>query len=337
MNFGRIIQKDCLKYYEVADNVFAVISENKGLSHSNAGFINRGKGMVVDTFQGIQYARELRKFCVEQSGRLPAYVVNTHADADHVWGNQVFEFADIIMHKNAVWEGLNYNPEVFREMFSKPESERNVGEQWLYDQCGDLDLTMVAWTPGNMFIEKDTTIMLGETEVQLLNFAPSHSNSDLIIWLPKERVLWAGDIVFEGGGYVCYSAPGMKLWVDALDRIVNELKPEVIIPGHGGICDCKEVKLSRQYFTYLMDEFERLYDDDISALEMCKKIDISPYIAWLQPERLFTNINTLVNHRRGIVKKPDWTYFAIEMAKLKEFQESKYTIPVWDSMSSWKE
>lgn len=335
MKYGRIITKNYLKYYEVADNVFAAISENKGLSHSNAGFINRGKGMVVDTFQGLQYTWELKKFCVETSGHLPAYVVNTHSDADHTWGNQVFSASTIIMHKNASWEHFNYEPENFRTRFSIPNP--GIGVKWLLEQTGDLDITGVEWQDPDIYIEHDTTVMLGSTEVQLLNFAPSHSNSDLIIWLPKEKIMFVGDIVFESGGYVCYNADGMKLWLKAWERIVNDLKPDIIVPGHGGLCGVEEVKKSMGYWELILSEFDRLYTDDISVMDIAKQIDITPYTAWLQPERLFINVNTLMNKRRNINVRPDWNYFATEMDELKKFQEAKYDIPKWDPKSSWRE
>ena len=335
MKYGKIITKDLLKYYEIAPDVYAAISENKGLSHSNAGFINRGKGMVIDTFQGMQYARELKKFCMETAGHLPGYVVNTHSDTDHAWGNQVFSGSTIIQHKNCTWEHLNYDPENSRKMRQIPNPP--VGVQWLMEQTGDLDITGVEWWDADIFIDADTTVMLGDTEVQLLNFAPAHSNSDLIIWLPKEKIMWVGDIVFESGGYVCYNAQGMRLWLKAWDRIINELKPDIIVPGHGGLCDCEEVKKSIGYWELLLSEFDRLYTDDITIMDMCKKIDITPYIGWLQPERLFINIRTLMNDRRGLPNKPDWNYFATEMAELKKFQEEHYDIPEWDPKSSWKE
>lgn len=334
MQYRSIVTKQYLKYYEVADNVYAAISVNKGLSHANAGFINRGKGLVYDTFQGLQYARELKKFCVETSGHEPAYVVNSHANCDHTWGNQVFSGSTILMHKNCVWEHLSEDPELSRKRMENPVG---VGAKWLNDQVGDLDITGVEWQDPDILVEHDTTMMLGDTEAQILNCAPSHSNSDLLLWLPKDKVIFVGDVVFESGGYVCYSGEGMRLWITALDKIIEELKPEIIVPGHGGLCDVEEAKKSKAYFQFLLSEFDRLYTDDISVMELCEQIDIAPYIAWLQPERLFINIHSLMNDRRGIRQRPDWNYFATEMAKLKAFQESRYHIPPWDPMSSWRE
>lgn len=102
MKYGRTVTGTRIKFYEVAKNVYAAISPNKGLCRANAGFINKGKGLVYDTFFDLPHARELRHFCVDTSGHEPGYVVNSYYNCDHTWGNQVFSGSTLIMHKNAV-------------------------------------------------------------------------------------------------------------------------------------------------------------------------------------------------------------------------------------------
>ncbi len=186
MKYGRIITKEKLKFFEVADNVFAAITPNRGLSWSNAGFINKGKGLVYDTFFDLPHARELKKFCVEMGGRAPTYVVNSHYNCDHTWGNQVFSDSVIIMHKEAVQEHLSENPRMW-ERIVKEGNKGGPGEQWLYSELRGFDLTGIEWQEPDILIEADTKIMLNDMEVDILSVAPSHSNSDLLLWLPKGK------------------------------------------------------------------------------------------------------------------------------------------------------
>lgn len=336
MKYRSVETGNLLKYYEVADNVFAAISPNKGLSRANAGFINKGKGLVYDTFFDLPHARELKKFCVKTSGHEPAYVVNSHYNADHTWGNQVFSGSTIIMHKNAVWEHQTEKPEAWDRIIREGD-KGNGGEQWLHKQFLGFDLTGVEWQDPDILVEANMSIMLGDMEVQIIDVAPAHSNSDLLVWLPKEKVVFCGDIMFESGGYVAYSAEGMRLWKKALDFIINELKPEIVVPGHGGICDVDEVRRSKEYFEDVMGQFDKLYTDDITAMDLAKAMDIDKYKNWLQPERLFINVNTLLNDRRGAPNPPDWDYFASQMDPLKQFHDEKYGVRSWDPLSSWKE
>ncbi|SMC60342.1 MBL fold metallo-hydrolase [Papillibacter cinnamivorans] len=334
MKYGRIITKERLKYYEVADNVFAAISPNRGLSWANAGFINKGKGLVYDTFFDLPHARELKRFCVEMGGRAPTYVVCSHYNADHTWGNQEFSDSVIIMHKNAVREHFSEDPKAWDSIIREGQNG-GPGEQWIHNELKGFDLTGVRWQDPDILIEANTKIMLNDMEVDVISVAPSHSDSDLLLWLPKEKVVFCGDVVF--GGAIAYSAKGIKLWTGALDFIINELKPEVVIPGHGAICGLDFVKECKDYFETVMSEFEKHYDEESSALEIAKRCDISRFLHLLEPYRLFINILALTNDRRGVPTKPDWNYFAEEMAKLKEFQDQKYGVQSWDPMSSWAE
>jgi glyoxylase-like metal-dependent hydrolase (beta-lactamase superfamily II) len=334
MAYGRIITKERLKFFEVAPEVFAAISPNKGLSWANAGFINKGKGLVYDTFFDLPHARELKRFCVEIGGRSPTYVVNSHYNADHVWGNQVFSDSVIIMHKNAPVEHLAEDPRAWEKLVNEGQNG-GPGEQWINSEIREFDLTGVEWQDPDILVEANTRIMLNDMAVDILNVAPSHSESDLLLWLPDEKVVFCGDVVF--GGAIAYSAKGMKLWAGALDFIIHDLKPDVVVPGHGAICGVEFVQECKDYFDTVLSEFDKHYDDDLSALEIAKRCDIERFMHLLEPYRLFINILALTNDRRGVPTKLDWNYFATEMTKLKAFQDEKYGKRPWDPMSSWAE
>ena len=80
-----------------------------------------------------------------------------------------------------------------------------------------------------------------------------------------------------------------------------------------------------------------LYTDDINVMDLAKAIDIERYKNWLQPERLFINVNALVNDRRGLPNLPDWDFFASQLPVLKKFHDQKYGVRPWNPLSSWKE
>lgn len=338
MNYGRIIQKERIKVYEVADNVFAAISPYRGLSWVNAGFINKGEGLVFDTFFDLFHAEEMRQVYEDVSGyKLPKYVVNSHYNADHTWGNKIFKDSTIIMHKEAIRERLSEDPAIFDRMMKAGKTpEGNAGERYIANEFDGFDLTGVEWIEPDILIQDDTTIMLDDMEVQILNIAPAHSDSDLLLWLPKEKVVFTGDIVFNGA--VGYSEEGIRKWNKALDFLID-LKPDVVVPGHGAICDIEFVKEQKAYFDMVLSEFEKHYDDDISVIELSKKIDVSDFLHWLQPERIFMNINSLVIGRRNLSPIPDWEYNAKAFTEMREFHKQKYgdKIKPWDPMSTWVE
>src|SRR5512140_710067 len=84
---------------EVGTDVYACLQKDRGLGTSNSGLINRGGGLVVDTFWDLAHTRQLME-TYARVGQMPAQrVVNTHHNGDHCWGNQMFRGAEIIGHR----------------------------------------------------------------------------------------------------------------------------------------------------------------------------------------------------------------------------------------------
>jgi len=309
-------------FVEIADNVFAALTPYKGLSWANAGFINKGKGLVVDTLAALSQAQELKDFVTKTHRKTPGYVVNTHPDMDHLNGNQLFTDSDIIAHQNFFDE---YDADRFKywQMVQKTGKQSGkTGLMFLAKNIEGLDFSGITPVAPNITFDKEMVIQLEDMRVELKNIGPAHTKSDVLVWLPKEKVLFAGDVIFDG--VVGWSEQGVKGWVGALDYIYRELKPQVVVPGHGSICDAKVVADMRDYFQNIIDTVDKYYDEDITALELAKKIDIRDYLHWFQPERLFVTVSTIVKGRRGQTGIKDWEYLAPNMAELKGYYDKLY-------------
>ncbi len=120
------------------------------------------------------------------------------------------------MHKMAELEHVTEKPDHFDRLV-REGNKGGPGDQWFYNEFRGFDMTGIRWQQPDVLIEADTTIRLGDTEVNILSVAPAHSDSDLLLWLPKEKVVFCGDVVF--GGAIAYSAKGMKLCSKALSFI----------------------------------------------------------------------------------------------------------------------
>ena len=89
-----------MKMQQVSDNCFAVLNEKNRVCDANSGLINRGGGVVIDTQSDLAHARQMIEMFSKVWPAMPKRVINTHEDADHVWGNQLFEGAEIIAHRS---------------------------------------------------------------------------------------------------------------------------------------------------------------------------------------------------------------------------------------------
>ena len=293
-----------IRYVEVVKDIYAAITPADGLditdagmmdNFSNSAYINRGEGLVSDTFFDLPHARDLREFCVQKSGHAPKYVINTHGHWDHFWGNQVFEEATIMGHKDMLKDcsGDKSKVPVFKflhgskgiqnlmagmmtAMFKKnlPAGKKakfivRVGEK-------DFDLTGVVPKTPDVLFESNTVLGLDGTEVHLIHLGAIHSSSDTIVWIPSEKVLFAGDIFADCS--LPMSLEGGKTWIQVMDYILDELQPEVIVPGHGEVYDRARAESQREYFKSLIGQVEQYYTPGMKNDELIAKIDVSKYI-----------------------------------------------------------
>ena len=105
-----------MKMQQVSDNCFAVLNEKNRVCDANSGLINRGGGVVIDTQSDLPHARQMIEMFSKVWPAMPRRVINTHEDADHVWGNQLFEGAEIIAHRSV--------PERMKKVAEPKESQK---------------------------------------------------------------------------------------------------------------------------------------------------------------------------------------------------------------------
>jgi len=88
-----------MKMHQVSENCYAVENEKNRVCDATSGLINLGGGVVIDTQSDLSHVRQMIKLFGKVWPGMPKYVINTHEDGDHVWGNQLFEGAEIIAHR----------------------------------------------------------------------------------------------------------------------------------------------------------------------------------------------------------------------------------------------
>jgi glyoxylase-like metal-dependent hydrolase (beta-lactamase superfamily II) len=133
--------------------------------------------------------------------------------------------------------------------------------------------------------------------VELIHVGPAHTESDVIVNLPEQRVLFAGDVVFRLCTPVGWIG-SFAHWTDALDRILA-LDPEVVVPGHGPLCGSEGPREMKAYLQHVRDESKYLFDLGLSALDAARRIDLGPFEAWHEPERLLFNVERAYREFRG--------------------------------------
>jgi len=261
---------------------------------------------------------------------MPNRVINTHEDADHVWGNQLFEGAEIIAHQSV--------PERMKQVAEPKESQKMlngvgrfltrlvlkalhpgivaVGQQLLEDYNFDgIELVL----PTTLF-DTRYELNLDGTEVHLIYVGPCHQVGDTIIHVPKERVLFAGDVLFRQCTPMGWTGSYDK-WFKCLDLLI-QLAPEVIVPGHGPLCGVEGAMQMKAYLQYVRDQSKECFDAGLNSLDAAKKIEFGPYGEWRAPARLYMNVERAYREFRYAPPDASWdsatTFDAIyQVAKAK--------------------
>ena len=207
---------------------------------SNAGFVVTPAGVVViDALGSPALAQKLLAEIRKITPQPVTHVVLTHYHADHVYGLQVFKAAGakVLAHKGAR-DYLASDTARLRLQASRTELA-----PWI-DENTQL-VTPDEWLDG----PRELTV--GGTPMRILPVGPSHTAEDLVIWLPREKVLFAGDLVFRGRIPFVGQADSRR-WIGALDQIL-ELGADVLVPGHGGLTRQAraDLQLTRDYLVHL--------------------------------------------------------------------------------------
>lgn len=280
--------------HDIGSGCFAWLQPDGGWGWSNAGLITDGDdALLVDTLFDLKLTAEMlaRMRDASPAARDLKRLVNTHANGDHTFGNQLLGSAEIIGSEACLDEYMERPPEVFR---ARMANWRAMGEggAFFHEVMGSrFDWDGLRSAPPNRIFNGEMRVKVGDKEVVLLEVGPAHTRGDILVHVPADRILFTGDILFVQGHPVIWAGP-VENWIRACDTILG-WDVEVVVPGHGPITDKSGVRSLRDYLIYMRDEARRRFDAGMSAEEAALDIPLGPYADWGDPERVVINTDTL--------------------------------------------
>ncbi len=280
----------------LARDVYACLQPDRGLGTSNSGLVNRDGGLVVDTFWDLPHTRRLIDVYARVAPAPVRRVVNTHANGDHCWGNQLFPEAEIIGHRLCAAAFGKERPEVMQALRNATASADPVLAAFAR-RLADWDFSGIELRPPTTLVADRLDLDLDGIAVRLIYVGPAHTAGDVIVHLPAEGVVFTGDILFRRCTPIGWDGTYDR-WLRALDEIVA-LAPEVVVPGHGPICGVEGPREMKAYLAYVRAESRRFFEAGLSALEAARRIDLGPYASWTEPERIVFNVERAYRELRG--------------------------------------
>ena len=217
---------------------------------SNASFVVTPAGVVViDALGSPELARRLMVE-IRKVTQLPIHtVVLTHYHADHIYGLQVFKGAGarVVAH-SAAREYLNSETARLRL-----EASRQDLWPWVDEKT--------RLVPADEWLTGPKVLMIGGVRFEVQPVGPSHTAEDLVVYLPKQNVLFAGDLVFRNRIPFVGQADS-RHWIEAMESLLK-FDARWVVPGHGPIStEAKaDMTLTRDYLIYLRDSMGRAARD----------------------------------------------------------------------------
>jgi glyoxylase-like metal-dependent hydrolase (beta-lactamase superfamily II) len=223
---------------KIAENVFAYVGEpDAGPKRSfaaNAGLvIGDDCVLVVDTLLTAKEGRRLFADIRKITAKPIRFVVNTHFHRDHTLGNSVFAGLGAVI--------VSHSLERESMLAEAPKTLAGLRQLGL----GEADLRDTAVTVPHVTFSERMTIHLGKQVVELIHLGPSHTAGSSVVYLPRQKVLFAGDILFTNFHPFLGSADLLG-WKRALEA-VEAMDVVAIVPGHGPLSTKKDVDELREY------------------------------------------------------------------------------------------
>ena len=307
-----VITTDTHRLDQVADGVYFATGTGDIYTMSNALIIEREDDIViVDSHITPAAGRALLDSIRTVSDKPVTTLINSHFHYDHSNGTPAFgDDLEIIGHE-VTYEKLTGDPENehtyqsslrrFDNTVARLESELasatdadeklQIENQLNYWRRHVEAQSEIVFTPPTQTLRDKMTLYRGGREIQLHYFGRAHTGGDLAIYLPKEKIVFSGDMMLGG---ISYMGDGyVAEWADTLQGLKG-LDIELILPGHGpGITDVGRISLVQAYYTDLTEEIRRLKDLGYSAEEAAARADLRKHERTLGVRQLGANLEAV--------------------------------------------
>lgn len=304
--------------HPIGQDVSAWLTPNGGWGESNAALISgHGASLLVDTLWDLKRTGAmLAAFQPKLESAPIKQLVNTHADGDHWFGNELVDADEIIATRAAARTMKRHGPIQMRSLRTVSKMLRLMSyapfpkrQEWR--AASDyFDVMMRPFDFSRIQPERPTQTFSGKLQldvggrrVQLIEVGPAHTSGDLIAHLPDDRIVFAGDILFLGMTPVLWDGSARN-WIKACERIL-ELKADIVLPGHGPLSDLTGVDGVRKYWQFLRSAVRRHFEKGRPPMWTAQYIARSdeflsqPFAKWDGQERIVINVYALYRRLMG--------------------------------------
>ena len=302
-------------FEEVAPGVYFV----RGTGEVNVGsnsmvVVNDEDVLVVDSHITPDAARELVAAIAGLTDKPITTLVNTHFHFDHANGNQIFgNGIEIIGHEYT-------RQKLMTDVLSEPTYKLQGSVEALTPRLEEMEAQLAATegdakaelekriavmrrhisaqleivlTPPQRTLTDSLTLQKGSRTIELRFLGRGHTAGDVVIYLPAEKVIYTGDLFYDGAPYL---ADGFPLeFIDTLEKLKG-IDAEIILGGHGDVTrDKSRIDARQEYLRDYWTQAKASHDAGLSPADAFGKLNLEkhgfgagrPAIRQLEIERMY--------------------------------------------------
>jgi len=247
----------------VSENVYSIVSpsiglptpENKGWN-SNVHFIVTGKGVLLfDTGSSELIGNKIKSTIKSITNQPVRWVINSHSHADHWLGNAAFADAEIIASNQAFETMKKYGKDDVA-FYAKVTN-------------GTIGLTKLKYP--NLLLHEPQKRTFGGLEVEFIFANDGHSEGDVLMWLPEQKIIFGGDVLSSDWMPIITNYSNLSNLINTL-QTVAKLNPSVVLTGHGNVTTVASVLRDVQLLSSVCEQVKLDYKKGLTPTETLLKI-----------------------------------------------------------------
>jgi glyoxylase-like metal-dependent hydrolase (beta-lactamase superfamily II) len=286
------------RFERIAEGIYYATSSGMMQVGANSPVIVAdGEAIVIDSGTSPAAGRALMQDVRAVTDKPVKYVIDSHYHYDHLFGNQVFGPDVQVIGHDHTRERLKANTleqytfltsvrpiparvEALRQRIAAeadPQQKAALEQQVKNALAYQEQVKEVRQTPPNVTFDNTMRLYRGGRELRLMYLGRGHTDTDVVTWLPNERIVATGDLMESVISYMGDSYPDE--WIATLEKL-KALDFDTVLPGHGVPFKGKErITAFQEYLRDVIAQTNTLRRQGLSAEDAAAKVDLTKHAA----------------------------------------------------------
>ena len=259
---------------QVSEGIYAYLQPDGSWWLNNTGFLVSRDGVIsVDATSTERRTRAYLDAIATVTRKPVRTLVNTHHHGDHTHGNYLFGGATIVGHERC------------REAILGTPAPPPAGV-WT-----DVDWGPLEPAPPFLTYTDGVTLWSGDLRCEVRYVGtPAHTTNDSIVHIPERSVVFAGDLLFNGGTPFALMG-SISGWIEVLETVLRPLGARTLVPGHGPVCGPEVIDDVLAYLRFVQRTAREAKAQGLSPLQAARAVDLGAFKDLLDAERIVGNLH----------------------------------------------